>query len=234
MENIFNLLTSALHESFYVALIAGLGWGMISILFSPCHLTSVPLIIGYISKEETIKGKVHSRRAFVLSLTFALGILFSIALIGLITSSMGRIMGDIGVWGNYFVAAIFILVALYLLDIISINWNSPILAAKSGLWGALFLGIIFGIGLGPCTFSYMAPVLGIVFTLSKTSLTKSMLLVAAYGIGHCSIIVAAGTAGQFVQKYLNWDSKTNITNYVRKASGLLVFLGGIYFIYISF
>ncbi|MCK7527965.1 MAG: hypothetical protein MZV64_65400 [Ignavibacteriales bacterium] len=57
-------------------------------------------------------------------LYFLLGILITIALIGVITASLGRLMGDVGAIGNYLVAVIFFLVGLYLLDIIKFDWNS--------------------------------------------------------------------------------------------------------------
>ena len=38
-----------------------------------------------------------------------------------------------------------------------------------GLLAALILGLLFGIALGPCTFAYMAPVLGIVFQTAQTN-----------------------------------------------------------------
>ena len=40
----------------------------------------------------------------------------TIAAIGAITAAAGRMMGDVGRYGNYFVAAIFFLVGLYLLE----------------------------------------------------------------------------------------------------------------------
>ncbi len=233
MTEIFNILGNVLHGNFALALLASLSWGVISILFSPCHLSSIPLIIGYITTQERSSEKVHTKRAFVLSLTFAFGILISIALIGFVTSSMGRLMGDLGAWGNYLVAVLFIIVALYLLDVVHFNWNSPIFSPKGGLIGALILGFVFGFGLGPCTFAYMAPVLGIVFQMSQSSLLKAMLLVIAFGAGQCSVIVAAGTATELVRKYLIWGSKTRTTDIIRKISGVLVLIGGFYFIYLT-
>ena len=91
-------------------------WGILSILLSPCHLSSIPLVVGYIASQ----GKISVGRTFNISLVFALGILITIALIGVITASLGRLMGDVGVWGNYFVAVIFLLVGLYLLDILKL------------------------------------------------------------------------------------------------------------------
>lgn len=119
MDTIFNSLTTAMTGSFEIALIAAFGWGVISILPSPCHLSSIPLIIGYISAQ----GIVTARRSAGLSVVFAVGILITIALIGFATASLGRMMGDVGTWGNIFVAGIFLVIGLYLLDVVKISWG---------------------------------------------------------------------------------------------------------------
>ena len=36
---------------------------------------------------------------------------------------MGRLMGDIGIWGKWLVAVLFVLIGLYLMDIIHWDWN---------------------------------------------------------------------------------------------------------------
>jgi cytochrome c-type biogenesis protein len=231
IDGLFNLLSQLLSGSFALALLASLIWGILSILLSPCHLSSIPLIIGYITSRES----KSTGQSFLLALFFAFGILLTIALVGIITASLGRLIGDVGVWGNILVAAIFILMGLYLLDVISLNWSSlPLSANTSGYWGALGLGLLFGIGLGPCTFAYMAPVLGIVFSMAQTGWLKPVLLILAFGIGHSAVIALAGGLGHWVQGYLNWSSQSRATGIVKKCAGVLVLLGGAYFIYTAF
>jgi len=232
IEGLFSNLTIALSGSFPLALAAALGWGILSILLSPCHLSSIPLVIGYINSQ----GQVKVKHSFNLALVFAVGILITIALIGLITASMGRLMGDVGIWGNWLVAAIFILIGLYLMNIIRWDWNGLSMGNthRGGLWGAFFLGLIFGIGLGPCTFAFLAPVLGVVFQTASDNWFKAILLISAFGIGHCAIIVAAGSLTNVVQKYLDWTENSRATHIIKKITGFLVILGGIYFIYLTF
>jgi cytochrome c-type biogenesis protein len=229
LEGIFTALYEAMMGAAWLAVLASLGWGILSILLSPCHLSSIPLIVGFISSQ----GKISVGRTFYISLIFSFGISITIAAIGVITASIGRLMGDIGSFGNYLVAGIFFLVGLYLLDIIKIDWNKAGLrkTKSKGLLAALILGLLFGIALGPCTFAYMAPVLGVVFQTAQTDYIFSVILLAAFGIGHCSVIVGAGTLTGKVQKYLNWSegSKTNL--WIKRICGVLVILGGIYLIY---
>jgi cytochrome c-type biogenesis protein len=229
IEHAFSTLNQWLYESYAIAIIASFCWGILSILLSPCHLSSIPLIVGFISSQ----GKISPGRTFNISFLFALGILITIGLIGLVTASLGRLMGDIGATGNYIVAIIFFLVGLYLLDIIKFDWNTRLLNKNnlSGLISALVLGLIFGIALGPCTFAFMAPVLGIVFQASQTNFMSSIGLLTAFGIGHCFVIVGAGVSINKLQNYLNWSLNSGIISLIKKVCGILVITGGIYFIY---
>ncbi len=229
LEGLFNTLTVAMTEQFGIALAASFAWGILSIVLSPCHLSSIPLIIGYISKQSGMNAK----RSFALSLVFALGILATIALIGIVTASFGRMLGDVGIWGNLAVAAVFLVVGLYLLDVVKLSWNSIQLRPVEGRpWvGALALGLVFGLGLGPCTFAYLAPVLGVVFSIGSTNMMNAVALIAAFGIGHCAVIVAAGSLAHVVQRYLNWSGESQGATWMRRVAGVLVLFGGFYFVY---
>jgi cytochrome c-type biogenesis protein len=228
-EGIFTTLYEAMTGAAWLAVIASFGWGVLSILLSPCHLSSIPLVVGFISSQ----GKISVGRTFNISLIFSLGILITIALIGIITASLGRLLGDIGSVGNYLVAGIFFLVGLYLLDIIKFSWdNAGLRQTKTkGLLAALILGLLFGLALGPCTFAYMAPVLGVVFQTAQANYFLAVIFLLAFGIGHCSVIVGAGTLTGKVQKYLNWSEESKTVLWIKRVCGVLVILGGVYLIY---
>ena len=204
-------------------------WGILSVVLSPCHLASIPLIVGFIDEQ----GRISTRRAFWISTLFAIGILMTIALIGVITAAAGRMMGDVGRYGNYFVAAILFVVGLHLLGVIPMPWSGPgqVGMKRKGLVAALILGLVFGIALGPCTFAYMAPILAVSFKVAATSLVYSVVLLLTYGIGHCSVIVLAGTSTEIVQRYLDWNEHSRGTAVVKAVCGILVLLGGVYLVY---
>lgn len=229
MEQLFISLTKAIEGSALIALSASLVWGILSVILSPCHLSSIPLIIGFISEQ----GKLTTRKAFGLSFLFGLGILTTIGIIGVVTAVMGRMMGDVGKYGNYVVAAIFFIVGLHLIGIIPMPFSGTgnIGLKRKGLLASFILGLVFGIALGPCTFAYMAPVLTLTFKVAATNAVYAVLLLAAYGIGHCSVIIGAGTSAEVVQNYLNWNEKSKGTNILKRICGVMVMLGGIYLIY---
>jgi cytochrome c-type biogenesis protein len=229
MKQLFTNLSHAVEGAPLIALAAAIVWGILSIILSPCHLASIPLIVGFISEQ----GKVTTRRAFWTSTLFAVGILITIAVIGAITAAAGRMMGDVGRFGNYFVAFIFFAVGLHLLGVIPMPWSGPgqVGMKRKGYLAAFILGLVFGVALGPCTFAYMAPMLGVTFKLAKTAPLYGASLLLAYGVGHCAVIVAAGTSTELVQRFLNWNEQSKGLTVVKVICGVLVILGGVWLIY---
>jgi len=229
MEQLFTNLSHAVEGAPVVALAAAAVWGVLSIVLSPCHLASIPLIVGFISEQ----GKVTVGRAFWTATVFAVGILITIAGIGAMTAAAGRMMGDIGRYGNYFVAAIFLVVGLHLLGVIPMPWSGPgqVNMNRRGLLAAFILGLVFGVALGPCTFAYMAPMLAVTFKLAKTNPLYGASLLLAYGIGHCAVIVLAGTSTEIVERFLNWNEQSKGVAVVKAVCGVLVILGGVWLVY---
>ena len=229
IEAIFIKLTHAVEGAPAIALVASFIWGILSIILSPCHLASIPLIVGFVDEQ----GRISTKRAFSISLLFGLGILLTIAAIGAVTAALGRMMGDIGRWGNYFVAVIFFLVGLHLIGLIPMPWAGANASGykRKGLLAALILGLVFGIALGPCTFAYMAPMLAVAFRTASTNPLYGAGLLLAYGLGHCSVLVLAGTFTEVIQRYLNWSEKSKGTAIVKIVCGILVILGGVYMIF---
>ncbi len=229
IERLFVVLIDAVQGTPAFAFGASFLWGVLSLVLSPCHLSSIPLIVGFIDDQ----GRISTKRAFSIALLFSSGLMVSIAVVGIVTALAGRMMGDVGRYGNYFVAAVFFLVGLHLFGFIPMPWSGPtgITMKRRGPIAAFFLGLIFGIALGPCTFAYMAPILSITFQLSGTAIWYGILLILSYAVGHCLIIVLAGTFTELVQQYLNWNEQSKGPIIVKRVCGALVILGGFYLLY---
>ena len=227
MDSLLGWLSQAVESAAGAALFASLVWGVLSIILSPCHLASIPLVIGFVNRQgrESTTG-----RAFALSSLFAVGILLTIVVIGAATAALGRMIGDVGQWGNYIVFIVLVAAGLYLLDLIKIPWSggSPKSVRRKGMLGAFVLGLLFGVAVGPCTFAYMAPVLGVTFQVAGQKPLYAMSLLLAYGIGHAGVIVLAGTSGGWVQRWLDWNEASRGAVILRRVCGVLVLAGAIY------
>lgn len=209
-----------------LALVAAFAWGVLSIVLSPCHLASIPLIVGYLQGG----GAVGPRRAAGLSTLFAAGILGSIALIGAITAAAGRMLGDVGPWGSYAVAAVFFIFGLHLLGVLPMpeNWRASPNQPRRGALGALLFGLVFGLALGPCTFGFMAPVLGVTFSMAKTAPVFAFGVLVLFGLGHCAVIGLAGFSSAWVQRWLAWQNDTPGAKWLRRGCGALLVTVGVW------
>ncbi|MGM0462776.1 MAG: cytochrome c biogenesis CcdA family protein [Fibrobacterota bacterium] len=228
MQELFGALNTMMQGSAGLTLAASFIWGVLSIALSPCHLTSIPLIIGFVdSTDETSTG-----RRFTLSALFAAGLLVSIALIGAVTASAGRIIGDLGPWADWIGAAVFTGIGLSFLDIIPLNFSgiSGIPIKKKGRRAAFLIGLVFGIALGPCTFAFMAPVLTVSFLTADSGFARNAGILLFYGIGHSVLIVFAGTYTGALERYLSWNRTGGHSDVIKKIAGVLLLLGALYFL----
>ena len=111
LESIFLTVNEWMVSGTAIAAVGCLAWGMISVLFSPCHLASIPLIVAYVGGQEQA---LNPKQAGVYSSSFTLGLFISIALIGNIFTGTevannfaGIVMKDCVVPGNHFFSAMF-------------------------------------------------------------------------------------------------------------------------------
>jgi cytochrome c-type biogenesis protein len=214
-----------------LALPAAFAWGALSVALSPCHLSSVPLVVAYMSGGGELPT---GRRALWLSSAFALGILASVAAIGAATATAGRMLGDVGRTGSWLLAAVFFAVGLNLVGVLPLPsvGAAPAEVRRRGAGGALLLGLLFGVALGPCTFAFMAPLLGIAFRAgSAGGAAYGALLVATYGLGHAAAIAVAGSSLQSVSRWLGSKVGARAIVAVKAVAGVAVMLGGGYFVW---
>ncbi len=229
MQQVFESLSRGIEGAPGVALGAAVLWGVLSIVLSPCHLASIPLIVGFISGD----ADRSVGRAYALSGMFSLGILLTIAAIGGITAAAGTMLGNVGPWSNYLVAVVFFAMGLHLMGAISLPMPSPANAntTSRGLGAALTLGAVFGLALGPCTFAFMVPVLTATLKVAAGAPALAAGLLLAYGVGHCAVIVLAGGSVQATQRVLNWSAGSKQAEALKQVCAFLVILGGLYLLW---
>jgi len=210
--------------------IAALGsflWGMISVLFSPCHLVSIPLIVAYVGGQEKA---VVPRRAAAYSVAFTLGLLITITLIGIICALLGRMLGDVGNFWQIIVGAVLIWVALGMLGVEKCSVSGSLLYRLNlkGLSGAFGLGLAYGILSGSCTFGFIAPILAII-TIQQ-QIATGIFYILLFAVGHCLPIVVAGSSTAAVRKLMENSAWQGTGNRFRRAAGIVIVLLGVYFI----
>ncbi len=229
LADLFHSMEAALSGSPAIALAAAFAWGVCSVALSPCHLASIPLLIAYINGRPASSP----RRAAWLSTLFALGILATMAFVGLLTTWAGRLAGDTGPVAGWMVAAVFIAIGLHLMGILTIPWihGRKEQVETRGAAGALLLGLLFGMASGPCTFAFMAPVLALVFRTASCGVALGGAMLTAYAAGHCTVLIAAGTSTEGARRLADWNRDTGTARRAKTALGLLLVLAGLYFIY---
>jgi cytochrome c-type biogenesis protein len=206
-------------------------WGMISVLFSPCHLASIPLIVGYVGGQEKM---VHPRQAGLYSVLFTSGLFLTIALIGIICALLGRMLGDVGNYWQILIGIILIWVALGMLGVEKCSLSGSLLYKLNlrGMFGAFVLGLAYGILSGSCTFGFIAPILAIITVQEKV--VTGILYIILFATGHCLPIVIAGSSTAAVKKLLENSTWNGAGNWFRKIAGSTIALLGIYFIVTPF
>jgi len=226
IDSLVGAVSTALSRPGALSFGAAFLWGSMSVLLSPCHLGSIPLIIGFINDGE----KPSRRRAFRLSLHFAVGLLATLALLGLVAALAGTLFGRVGVLPRVLIAVFLVFCGLWLMDVpplSRITITTKAAPARRGASGALVLGLVYGVILGPCSFAFLAPMIGIVFSAGGGNLAFGAGLMAAFAFGHCAAIVAAGTFGDAVRAFLARRGSGIAATWFKRACGAAVVIAGI-------
>lgn len=226
VSSILIAINSSFYNPSFISFAAATAWGILSVILSPCHLGAIPLIVGYINEGK----KPDRSKAFLYSLLFALGLLIMLAFVGVATSAAGRLLGDIG-RGIPIVIGIFLfLCGLWLMEIPLFSKSGISFSVKprgKGALGALSLGLIYGVILGPCSFAFLAPMLGFVFSAGGSTVVYGIFLMVFYSLGHTAAVVAAGTFGDFISLVMKRKRTEKVSLWFKRMLGGLVALVGV-------
>lgn len=227
LDDLFLTVNQWMTGGIAIAAVGCFLWGVISVLFSPCHLASIPLIVGYVGGQEKM---VHPKQASIYSVLFTSGLFITIALIGFICALLGRMLGDVGSWWQIFVGIILLWVALGILGVEKCSMSGSLLYKLNlkGKSGALALGLAYGILSGSCTFGFIAPILAIITVQEKV--VTGILFISIFALGHCLPIVIAGSSTAAVKKLLENSTWNGAGIWFRKIAGTSIAVLGGYFI----
>jgi cytochrome c-type biogenesis protein len=227
MASIFLAINEWMSGGLFLATLGCFAWGMVSVLFSPCHMASIPLIIGYVGGQHSI---ISGRQAIPFAVLFTTGLFITIALVGVICILLGRMLGDVGPYWTIVVGVILLWVAIDMLGIAKCGLPGGSLGKLQlkGLTGAFVLGLAYGVLSGSCTFGFIAPILAIITV--QEQIVTGILLLLLFAAGHCLPIVVAGSSAATERRLLENSSFRQSGTCFRKGAGILIGALGVYFI----
>lgn len=228
MDSLLESLETSIQQSAWLAPFLALLAGVIT-SFSPCSLTSVPLVIGYVGGT----GK-EPKKAFRLSLAFVAGSAVTFTILGTAASLMGNLIGTSARWWYLVLGVLMVLMALQTWEIFDLIPSTYLLSknTKRGFAGAFIAGILGGIFSSPCATPVLIALLAIV--AGKGNVLWGILLLLLYAIGHGTLSLIAGTSVGFVQKLTRNERYGRISKVLKVFMGTAILLIGFYMFYLGF
>ncbi len=230
-DTFFILVNSWISSGTLMAAAGAFVWGMISVMLSPCHIASIPLLIAYIGGQDEI---VEGRDGVKFAILFSVGLFITIALVGVACTILGRMLGDVGPYWTILIGIILLWVAADMFGVNKCSRSSGLMGKMAsgmkikGALGAFILGLTYGMLSGSCTFGFIAPILAIITVQEK--IATGMMLIILFAIGHCIPIAVAGSSTATVKKLLTNATFGQGAAWFKKGAGALIALLGIYFV----
>jgi len=191
---------------------------------NPCVLAAAPLMVGYVAGQENRSVG----RSFVLSLMFTIGLTIMFGLIWFGVWSASTLLPATA-WA-YIAAAVCFYMGLHLLGVLRFSLPAPagLRPTQKGLVGALLLGLLFGLISLPCA----GPVLGALIVVTPLyGMAFGIMLLAAYSLGHCGLVLAGGISVGLVQRLADSKGWTRGTVVLRRVAGLLILGVGVWVLF---
>jgi len=226
LESLSEELARVVQGNSWVAVLAAFLGGLLTAA-NPCVLAMVPLMIGFVAGQEGgERGRVL--HAFVLSLTFAVGLTIVFAILFLATWAASSVLEL--AWWTYLAGGVCLLMGLHLLGALRLELPAPrgIRPRRRGLIGALLLGFLFGLVSLPCAGPVLLALLAVV---PLEGAAFGAMLLAAYSLGHCGLVLAGGTSIGLVQKMADSKGWTGSLNLMKRAAGALIIGVGLWVLF---
>jgi cytochrome c biogenesis protein CcdA len=209
-------LAQIIRTSTWLAPLAALLGGLLTAA-NPCVLAAAPLMVGYVAGQE----HKSLRRSFLLSLTFTLGLTVTFLVMWLVVRSFSFLLPT--AWWRYIAAVVCLLMGLHLLGVFRLRlpalggWQPK----RRGFVGALLLGLLFGLISMPCAGPVLIALLSLT-QLGGVTFAFGLLLLVAYSLGHCGLVLIGGTSIALVQRLADSQGWTRGTDVLRRVAGVLI------------
>lgn len=229
MNELLESLSIMIKESMWLAPILALLAGLLTSV-TPCSLSTIPLVIGVVGGT----GQRDTKKAFKLSLTFALGTAVTFTILGTLASLAGNLIGTSAKWWYIALGILMLLMALQTWEIFNFIPATYLISKskKTGYLGAFIAGILGGIFSSPCSTPVLIALLAIV--ASKGNIVWGILLLLIYSIGHGILAVIAGTSIGFVQKLSRSEKYGRFSKALKIVMGCAILIIAFYMFYLGF
>ena len=217
-----------IRQSAWLAPILALFAGMLT-SFTPCSLSSVPLVIAYVGGVG-----VEPKKAFRLSLMFAFGSAVTFTALGIAAASLGQLLGSGAKWWYLVLGALMILMSLQVWDVVQFI-PSTYLAGRNkrrDYLGALIAGLLGGLFSSPCATPVLVALLAI--AAGNGNPLWGALLMLLYGVGHGALAVLAGSSTGLANKLMQNTRYGTFSRVLKIAMGVVMLLVGLYLLYLGF
>ena len=216
MEQLLERVSQLIGGSMWLAPLLALLGGVLTSLM-PCSLSTVPLVIGCVGG-----GEAKGRRAFVLSLLFALGSAITFTLLGVIASLAGLLLESAEVWMHLILGVLLVLMALQMWGVIELIPVNSLSAANGlrGAWGAFVAGLLAGVFSAHCATPMIVALLAIV--IDRGQLVYGIVLLLLFSVGHGILSVVAGTSVGLVQRISQSDKYERASKIIKIALGIII------------
>ena len=189
---------------------------------SPCVLATIPLVVGFVGGySDGDRGK-----AFRYSLAFVLGLSLTFTAFGAAAGLFGTLFGTLGGWWYVAAGVVAIVMGLQLLGLYEIHLpiKRNFEPRRGGIGGALLLGLFFGGVSSPCA----TPALVVILTLVATrgQILYGIALLFAYALGHCLLMLVAGTFTGFVEAFARQQGGVLLARWGKRLSGIIFLIVG--------
>lgn len=224
-----NTLSTVIAGNIWLAPLLALFAGVLT-AFTPCALSTVPLVIGYVGGT----GQKNPKRAFALSATFAIGMSVTFTALGITASLLGKFLQGAGKWWYLILGVLMVLMALQTWEIFNFIPSTNALSKnkKRGFIGALLAGILGGLFASPCATPVLVVLLA--FVAKEGKILLGIILLLLYSLGHSVLVLIAGTSVSFVKKLSASDKYGKVSNILKVVMGSLILLIAFYMFYLGF
>ncbi|MEW6073366.1 MAG: cytochrome c biogenesis protein CcdA [Planctomycetota bacterium] len=225
-ESLAETLAETVRSNPWLAPFAALLGGLLTAA-NPCVLAMVPLMVAYVAAQEG-RGERRVAHSFLLSLVFCLGLTITFGVLFLAAWASSSFLN--AEWWTYVAGGICLLMGLHLLGAMDLSFavRGGIQPRRRGFLGALLLGLCFGLVSLPCAGPVLLALLAVV---PLQGILYGGILLAAYGLGHCALVLVGGTSMGLVQRMADSRGWNRAVGILRRGAGVLILAVGTWLLF---